>query len=106
MQSMTRTNIDPLLMITHYSSQLSIKTGVLHEAMAWIFQMLTAVVFPQWMTPAALKDSTLSLRVSSNGLNFQPSACNLLELNAGSWLTCTNLSLVWGNKICMCNTSD
>ena len=52
------------------------------------------VVFPQSKTPAALKDSTLSLRVSSNGLNFQPSACNFLELNGGSWLTWTNLPLV------------
>jgi hypothetical protein len=48
-------------------------------------------LFVQSRTPAALKDSTLSLRVSSNGLNFQPSASSFLELNKGSSLTRTNL---------------
>ena len=45
----------------------------------------------QSRTPASLKDSTLSLRVSSNGLNFHPSASSFLELKKGSSLACTNL---------------
>lgn len=69
-----------------------------------IFKCDRVVVFPQSKIPATLKDSTLSLRVSSNGLNFQPSACNFLELNEGSWVTWTNLPLVGEQNIC--STSD